>query len=76
MPVDVALALGVPKERINTVVDFTAAKEKGAKTMGTKQAGGVPALQELAELAAWLGLGGVLVTDRGDLAADLEAAVR
>jgi uncharacterized protein YcaQ len=31
---------------------------------------------ELAELAAWLGLGGVLATDRGYLAGDLAAAVR
>jgi uncharacterized protein YcaQ len=31
---------------------------------------------ELAELAAWLGLGGVLVADRGDLARELAAAVR
>jgi NADPH:quinone reductase-like Zn-dependent oxidoreductase len=50
--VDLALVLGVPKERINTVVDFKAAQEKGVKAMGTKQAGGVPALQELADLAA------------------------
>lgn len=50
--VDLALALGVPKERINTVVDFQAAREHGVKTMGTREAGGVPALQELADLAA------------------------
>jgi uncharacterized protein YcaQ len=31
---------------------------------------------ELAELAAWLGLGGVLTADRGDLAPALAAAVR
>lgn len=50
--VDLALALGVPKERVNTVVDFQAAREHGVKTMGTREAGGVPALQELADLAA------------------------
>lgn len=50
--VDLALALGVPKERINTVVDFQAAREHGVKTMGTREAGGVPALRELADLAA------------------------
>ncbi len=50
--VDLALALGVPKERINTVIDFQAAQEKGVKAMGTSQAGGAPAWQELADLAA------------------------
>lgn len=50
--VDLALALGVPKQRINTVVDFQAAREHGVKTMGTREAGGRPALQELADLAA------------------------
>lgn len=50
--VDLALALGVPKERINTVIDFQAAQEKGVKAIGTGQAGGAPALQELADLAA------------------------
>jgi len=54
--VDLALALGVPKERINTVIDFQAAQEKGVKAMGTRQGG---ALQELAELAA-LAASGVL----------------
>ncbi len=44
--------LGVPRERINTVVDFEAVKEKDVKAMGTKQAGGLPALRELADLAA------------------------
>jgi len=54
--VDLALALGVPKERINTVVDFQAAKAHGVKTLGTREAGGLPALNELAELAATGGL--------------------
>ncbi len=50
--VDLALALGVPKGRINTVIDFQAAQEKGVKAMGTGRAGGAPALQELVGLAA------------------------
>jgi len=49
--VDLALSLGLSTERINTVVDFKAAQEKGVKAMGTKQAAGLPALQELANLA-------------------------
>jgi NADPH:quinone reductase len=47
-----ALVLGVPGERINTVVDFKAGQANGVKTLGTKQAGGMPVLGELAELAA------------------------
>lgn len=47
-----ALALGVPVERINTVVDFQAARTQGIGTMGTREAGGLPALQMLADLAA------------------------
>lgn len=50
--VDLALALGVPNERINTVVDYQAAKEKGVKALGTRDAGGVSAFGELADLAA------------------------
>lgn len=50
--VDLALALGVPTERINTVVDYRAAHDKGVKAVGTRDAGGIPALRELADLAA------------------------
>lgn len=50
--VDLALELGVPNARINTVVDFGAAKQHGVTTLGTMQAGGLPALHEVAELAA------------------------
>jgi len=49
---DLALSLGVPKDRINTVVDYRGAKEKGVKSLGTTDAGGLPALAELATLAA------------------------
>jgi NADPH2:quinone reductase len=50
--VDLALSLDVPKERINTVVDYQAAKEKGVQALGTMNAGGTATLRELADLAA------------------------
>ncbi len=50
--VALALALGVPNERINTVVDFQAAREHGVTTRGTREAGGMSSLRELAALAA------------------------
>ncbi|MCY1140195.1 zinc-binding dehydrogenase [Actinoplanes sp. Pm04-4] len=50
--IDLALALDVPRERIDTVVDYRGAHEKGVKALGTTDAGGTPALAELAELAA------------------------
>jgi NADPH:quinone reductase len=50
--VALALDLGVAAERINTVVDFGAAKESGAQTRGTQDAGGMAAFEELAGLAA------------------------
>jgi NADPH2:quinone reductase len=50
--IDLAINLGVPLDRINTVVDYRGAKEKGAKSHGTTDAGGPPALAELAALAA------------------------
>lgn len=49
---DLAVALEVPRERINTAVDHRGAQEKGATTYGTREAGGLPALAELAQLAA------------------------
>jgi NADPH:quinone reductase-like Zn-dependent oxidoreductase len=49
---DLALDLGVPKDRIDTVVDYRRAKESGVKALGTTDAGGTPALAELAALAA------------------------
>jgi NADPH:quinone reductase-like Zn-dependent oxidoreductase len=50
--IDLALNLGVPTNRINTVVDYREAKEKSVKSLGTTDAGGPPALAELATLAA------------------------
>ena len=49
---DLALHLGVPVDRIDTVVDYRGAKEKGVRALGTTDAGGTPALTELATLAA------------------------
>jgi D-arabinose 1-dehydrogenase-like Zn-dependent alcohol dehydrogenase len=43
---------GVPKARINTVVDFQATRAHGVTTLGTREAGGLPAPSELAVLAA------------------------
>jgi NADPH:quinone reductase-like Zn-dependent oxidoreductase len=50
--IDLAINLGVPVDRIDTVVDYQGAKEKGVKSLGTTDAGGPPALAELAGLAA------------------------
>lgn len=50
--IDLAIALGVPLDRIDTVVDYRGAKEKGVKSLGTTDAGGTPALAELAALTA------------------------
>jgi NADPH:quinone reductase-like Zn-dependent oxidoreductase len=47
--VDLALALGVATERIDTIADFAAAAEHGVKTDGGAQAG--PGAEVLAELA-------------------------
>jgi NADPH:quinone reductase len=50
--IDLALALDVPPDRIDTVVDYRGAREKGVKALGTTDAGGTSALAELAGLAA------------------------
>jgi NADPH:quinone reductase-like Zn-dependent oxidoreductase len=50
--IDLALNLGVRTDRIDTVVDYREAKKKGVKALGTTDAGGTPALAELAALAA------------------------
>ncbi len=50
--VDLALALGVPTDRINTIADFQAVQEKGVKGQGTGDAGGAAALGGLVALAA------------------------
>ncbi|WP_433606173.1 NADP-dependent oxidoreductase [Dactylosporangium sp. CA-139114] len=50
--IDLAIDLGVAVDRIDTVVDYRGAQEKGVKSLGTTDAGGLPALAELAALAA------------------------
>ncbi|MFI5909528.1 NADP-dependent oxidoreductase [Dactylosporangium sp. NPDC051541] len=50
--IDLAIGLGVPLDRIDTVVDYRGAKEKGVKALGTIDAGGLPGLAGLAALAA------------------------
>lgn len=50
--VDLALALGVPADRINTIIDFQAVQEKGVKGQGTGAAGGAAELGGLVALAA------------------------
>lgn len=50
--VDMAVQLGVRPERINTTIDFQAAKKHGAKTQGTSSVSSARVLEELANLAA------------------------
>jgi NADPH2:quinone reductase len=50
--IDLALELGVGKERITTVVDYKGSQEKGVTFAGTITAGGTGALSDLAALAA------------------------
>lgn len=45
--VDLALELGVPKERINTIIDFAAVEEHGVSAQGTSQTASAEALAEL-----------------------------
>ena len=49
--VELAIKLGVPKERINTVVDYQAAQTENVKALGTREAGGIEAFKMLIELA-------------------------
>ncbi len=48
--VDLALRLGVPKERIDTIIDFAAAKKHGVKTEGSAAAATGQVLGELVGL--------------------------
>jgi NADPH:quinone reductase-like Zn-dependent oxidoreductase len=48
--VDLALDLGVPKERIDTIIDFAAAAKYGVKTDGNAVGGSAATLAELAGL--------------------------
>ncbi len=50
--VKLAIELGVPRERINTIIDFAAAQQYGVKAEGSAAAKNAEVLAELAELAA------------------------
>ena len=50
--VDLALELGVPKDRINTIADFAAIERLGVGGMGTGSVASVGVLAEVAELVA------------------------
>jgi NADPH:quinone reductase-like Zn-dependent oxidoreductase len=50
--VRLAVELGVPKERINTIIDFAAAQDYGVKSEGSQNAKTAPVLAELAGLVA------------------------
>lgn len=50
--VELALALGVPPQRINTIIDFAAAERYGTQNKGNNDAATADVLEELASLAA------------------------
>ncbi len=50
--VELALELGVPPERIDTIIDFAAAEKYGVKTEGNAAADTIDVLAELADAAA------------------------
>ncbi|MGW4772276.1 NADP-dependent oxidoreductase [Nocardia sp. NPDC004278] len=50
--VELAIELGVPVERIDTIINFAAAEKYGVKTEGNAAAGTIDVLAELAGLAA------------------------
>ena len=50
--VNLAIELGVPKDRIDTIIDFAAAQQYGAKTEGSQEARNSRILAELAGLVA------------------------
>lgn len=51
--VDLALELGVSKERIDTIIDFEAAQKYDVKTDGSAAAADRDTLSQIAELVAW-----------------------
>ena len=50
--VELALELGVPTDRIDTIIDFEAAREHGVKAAGSAEAANRDVVAELAELLA------------------------
>jgi NADPH2:quinone reductase len=51
--VDLAVTLGVARDRINTVIDFAAAQKHGVKTDGSAAAASRETLASVANLIAW-----------------------
>jgi NADPH:quinone reductase-like Zn-dependent oxidoreductase len=47
-----AIELGIPPERINTIIDFAAAQKYGTKALGTQAAASAENLGKLAALVA------------------------
>jgi hypothetical protein len=50
--VNLAIELGVPKDRIDTIIDFAAAQQYGVKTEGSQEGRNARILAELAGLVA------------------------
>jgi NADPH:quinone reductase-like Zn-dependent oxidoreductase len=51
--VELAITLGVPPERVNTIIDFATAQKYGAKTDGSSAAASRETLASVANLVAW-----------------------
>jgi NADPH2:quinone reductase len=51
--VELAVSLGVARERINTIIDFTGAQKHGVKTDGSSAAASRETLATVANLIAW-----------------------
>jgi NADPH:quinone reductase-like Zn-dependent oxidoreductase len=51
--VELAAKLGVPRERINTIIDFAAAEKYGTKADGSSAAASRETLASVANLLAW-----------------------
>ncbi len=51
--IDLAVELGVPKDRIDTIIDFAGAGKHRVKTDGSAAAGDRKTLEHLADLVAW-----------------------
>jgi NADPH:quinone reductase-like Zn-dependent oxidoreductase len=51
--VDLAVGLGVPPSRIDTIIDFPAAARQGAQRAGSAQGSSAAVLAHVAELVAW-----------------------
>ncbi len=54
--IELAVALGVPAQRINTIIDFAGAQKAGAKTDGSAAANSREVLASVAQAIAWGGI--------------------